>query len=147
MKLSTLHVARAPLQLRREASSGLIEFPTPPVVARLPATPGGATVRAKIFDYGVVSVRLTVPFAGTWSAFAAFTRRLRNDDELQRLARATLDGLLPEITPALGDPHPPLIEDYFVFTVESFVAPVAATQLLGDYAGASRAWSRAKSAR
>ncbi|MFY9780597.1 MAG: hypothetical protein WAJ85_08815 [Candidatus Baltobacteraceae bacterium] len=129
-------VARAPLQLRREASSGFIEFPTPPVVARLPATPGGATVRAKIFDYGVVSVRLTVPFAGTWSAFAAFTRRLRNDDELQRLARATLDGLLPEIAPALGDPHPPLIEDYFVFTVESFVAPVAATQLLGDYAGA-----------
>jgi hypothetical protein len=129
-------VARAPLQLRREASSGFIEFPTPPIVARLPAGPGGVAVRAKIFDYGVVSVRLTLPFAGTWAAFAAFTRRLRNDDELQRLARVTLDALLAEIRPALDDPHAPLIEDYFVFTVESFVAPVAATQLLGDFGAA-----------
>jgi hypothetical protein len=126
-------VARAPLQLRREASSGFIEFPVPPVVARLPAGPDGTTVRAKIFDYGVVSVRLTLPFAGTWRAYAAFTRRLRNDDGLQSLARTTLDGLLAEIRPALDDPHPPLIEDYFVFTIESFVAPVAAAQLLGDY--------------
>ncbi len=129
-------VARAPLQLRREASSGFIEFPTPPVVARLPAGPGGMSVQAKIFDYGVVSVRLSLPFSGTWSAFSAFTRRLRTDDELQRVAHATLDGLLAEIGPALDDPHSPLIEDYFVFAVESFVTPVAATQLLDDYAGA-----------
>ena len=129
-------VSRAPLQLRREASSGFIEFPVPPIVARLPSGSGGVTVRAKIFDYGVVSVRLTLPFAGSWSAFAAFTRRLRNDDELQRLARTTLDGLLNEIRPALDDSHAPLIEDYFVFAVESFVTPVAATQLLGEYAGA-----------
>ena len=129
-------VSRAPLQLRREASSGFIEFPVPPIVARLAPAPGGVTVRAKIFDYGVVSVRLSLPFAGTWSAFAAFTRRLRNDDQLQSLARTALEGLLAEIAPALEEPHAPLVEDYFVFAVESFAAPVAAAQLLGDYSEA-----------
>jgi hypothetical protein len=129
-------VARAPLQLRREASSGFIEFPTPPIVARIPPSPSGIEVRAKIFDYGVISIRLTLPFSGTWSAFAAFTRRLRNDDALPQLARSTLERLLSEIAPALDDPHAPFFEDYFVFAVDSFVTPVLAMQLLGDYAGA-----------
>lgn len=129
-------VARAPLQLRREASSGFIEFPTPPIIARIPPGPSGIAVRAKIFDYGVISIRLTLPFSGTWSAFAAFTRRLRNDDALPQLARSTLERLLSEIAPALDDPHAPFFEDYFVFAVDSFVTPVLAMQLLGDYAGA-----------
>jgi hypothetical protein len=129
-------VARAPLQLRREASSGFIEFQTQPVVARIPPTASGIAVRAKIFDYGVVSIRLTLPFAGPWNAYAAFTRRLRNDDELPVLAGQALDGVLLEIAHVLDEPHPPLVEDFFVFEVESFTAPVTGGELLGEYADA-----------
>jgi hypothetical protein len=129
-------VARAPLQLRPEASSGFIEFETLPVVARLPAGPSGVAVRAKIFDYGIVSIRLTLPFAGTWAAYAAFTRRLRSDDELAQLARTTLDAVLAEIARALDEPHAPLVEDYFIFEVESFVTPVGGPQLLRDFGDA-----------
>lgn len=129
-------VARAPLHLRREASSGFIEFATQPVVARIPPTPSGIAVRAKIFDYGVVSIRLTLPFAGTWTAYSAFTRRMRNDDELESLASQALAGLLGEISPALDEPHEPLVEDYFVFEVSSFAEAVTSTQLLGEYADA-----------
>jgi len=129
-------VARAPLQLRPEASSGFIEFETQPIVARTPNTANGMTTRAKIFDYGVVSIRLSTPFTGTWAAFAAFTRRLRADEEITRMARATLDDVLAEIAPHLDEPHDPLVEDYFVFEIESFVTPVASTHLLGEYADA-----------
>jgi hypothetical protein len=98
----------------------------------LPPAPGGLSVRAKIFDYGVVSIRLTAPFSGTWGAYAAFTRRMRADDGLLHLARTTLDRVLAEIARALDDPHEPLVEDYFIFEVESFVTPVVGEELLAE---------------
>ena len=127
---------RAPLQLRREASSGFIEFETQPVVVRISAATGGPVARAKLFDYGVVSIRLTIPFSGSWGDFAAFTRRLRIDDQLPEIARRTLDGLLLQIAHALDEPHEPLLEDYFVFEVESFVMPLNGEALLGQFADA-----------
>ena len=128
-------VARAPLQLRREASSGFIEFETQPVLAPIPPLPGGVAARAKIFDYGVVSIRLTLPFSGPWQEFATFTRRLRGDQELPRLANAALEALLLEIGPALDEPHESLVEDYFVFEVEAFETALDAAQLLSAHAG------------
>jgi hypothetical protein len=127
-------VAQAPLQLRREASSGYIEFPRPPILARLPAGSGEISVRAKVYDYGVVSIRLSLDFAGPWAGFAAFTRRLRNDDSLPELAKVSLERTLAEIADALDEPHAALVEDYFIFEVESFVAPVLASELLDEYA-------------
>jgi hypothetical protein len=129
-------VAPAPLQLRPEASSGFIEFETQPVVARVPPGPGNATARAKIFDYGVVSIRFTLPFTGSWTEYAAFTRRLRRDEELPQSARDALDALLHEIAAALDEPHEPLVEDYFVFEVEAFATPLYAEALLGEHAAA-----------
>jgi hypothetical protein len=129
-------VSRAPLQLRPEASSGFIEFETQPIVARIMPNPGGLTARAKFFDYGVVSIRLTLPFSGSWASYAAFTRKVRADDELPRIARAAVDGVLLEISGVLDEPHEPLVEDYFVFEIESFVTPVVGTHLLGEYADA-----------
>jgi hypothetical protein len=126
-------LTRAPLLLRREASSGFIEFPEPPLVAHLTPGPTGTEIRAKIFDYGVVSIRITLPFDGSWLAFAAFTRRLRTDDELPELAQRTLDGVLREIRHALDDPHEALVEDYFVFEVESFAEPITARELVEEY--------------
>jgi hypothetical protein len=61
---------------------------------------------------------------------------LRGDEELASLARSALDALLQEIADALDEPHEPLIEDYFIFEVDAFATPVAATQLLDAYAGA-----------
>ncbi len=128
-------VARAPLQLRREASAASISFPQPPVVLAIPA-PGSAKIRVKAFDYGVVSIRLSEPFAGPWDDFTALTRRLRGDPDLEQSARETLARVLVEIGPALDDPHEPLLEDYYVFEVESFESVVTATHLLGPCAPA-----------
>ncbi|BDE05034.1 hypothetical protein WPS_03100 [Vulcanimicrobium alpinum] len=125
-------VARAPLQLRREASSEFIQYPVAPLIVRLPDLERpGATMRAKIFDFGVVSIRITIPFAGTWEEFAALTRRERRDSRLEVLARSALDDVLAEISGALDDPHPALIEDYFILEVEQFDVPVTAQHLTG----------------
>ncbi len=129
-------VARAPLQLRREASSDFIEFPEPPVVVSL-APPPGFSMRAKVFDYGVVSIRLSRRLApAPWDDFAAEIRRLRGDDELAAIARRALDELLVANGRSLDDPHEPLLEDYFVFHVESFATPVTGPDLLETYGAA-----------
>jgi hypothetical protein len=129
-------VARAPLQLRREASSEFIQYPVAPLIVRLPdIVDYRATVRAKIFDFGVVSVRISVPYAGGWDDFAALARRLRRDAELEARARAALAEVLTEIGPALEEPHRALVEDYFVLEVERFAEPLAAAALTSEFAG------------
>jgi hypothetical protein len=129
-------VSRAPLHLRREASSEFIQYPVAPLIVRLPDLAGyGASVRAKIFDFGVVSIRISIPFGGSWDDFAALGRRLRRDPDLEARARAALEEVLAEIRPALDDPHGPLVEDYFVLEVDRFVEPLDAARLSGEFAG------------
>ncbi len=126
-------VARAPLQLRREASSDFIEFPEPPVVVTL-AAPPDLRMRAKAFDYGVVSIRISCALApGPWDAFAAETRRLRGDPTLPSIARRALDDFLVANGDALDDPHEPLLEDYFVFNVEAFASSVTGPELVDAF--------------
>jgi hypothetical protein len=128
-------VARAPLQLRREATSEFIQYPVAPLTVRLPdLEEPRATVRAKLFDFGVVSLRITVPFSGSWEAFGTLTRRLRRDPALEAQARAALDDILSEIAGALDEPHPALIEDYFVLEVERFADDVDAARLTAELA-------------
>jgi hypothetical protein len=128
-------VARAPLQLRREASSDFIQYPVVPLIVRLPdVAEYGARVRAKIFDFGVVAIRISIPFAGSWNEYGAATRRWRGDPFLEERARAALDDVLLEIKDALDDPHPALVEDYFILEVDRFVEDVAAARLSGDLA-------------
>jgi hypothetical protein len=128
-------VARAPLQLRREASSEFIQYPVAPLIVRLPEIPEfGATVRAKIYDFGVVSVRISVPFTGDWDAYAALSRSMRRDPRLETRARAALDVVLSEIAGALDEPHAALVEDYFVFEVDRFSDAVESTTLVATAA-------------
>ncbi|HEX3464789.1 MAG TPA: hypothetical protein VHS78_12150 [Candidatus Elarobacter sp.] len=127
-------VSRAPLQLRREASSEFIQYPVVPLIVRLAdLEEPRATMRAKIFDFGVVSLRITIPFDDvTWSEFAAQTRRLRRDPALEAQARAALEDVVRELGDALDDPHAALVEDYFILEVEHFEESVAASRLTGE---------------
>jgi hypothetical protein len=128
-------VARAPLQLRREASTDFIQYPIAPLIVRSPdlAEPFG-TVRAKIFDYGVIALRISIPFAGPWDDFATLTRSLRRDPRLEHHAKTMLEGMLRDLGPALDEPHAPLVEDFFVFEIDSFVEPVVSAELAGPWA-------------
>lgn len=128
-------VSRAPLQLRREASSDFIQYPVVPLIVRLPDLEEyDATLRAKIFDFGVVSIRISIPFIGSWDDYGASTRRWRGDPRLEAQARAALEDVLLEISEALDDPHPALVEDYFILEVDRFAEDVEAARLSGDLA-------------
>ena len=132
-------VARAPLQLRPEASSEFIQYPISPLIVRLPDLPDyGAQARAKIFDFGVVSIRISIPFAGPWNDYAALARRLRRDPRLEARARAALEDVLTEIGPALDEPHDAQMEDYFVLEVDRFKEPLKAAALVGRLRRAAR---------
>ena len=127
-------VARAPLQLRREASSDFIQYPVPPLIVRLPDLEDfGATARAKIFDFGVVAIRISIPFAGSWHDFGELTRRYRREARLEAQSRAALEDVLLEIADSLDEPHQTIFEDYFVIEVDRFTEPIAAAQLTSDF--------------
>jgi len=128
-------LARAPLALRPQVSPGHIEFTAPPLVAAAPRIRLGddtLDVRVKIFDYGVVSVRFSVDFAGSMHAFTDLGRELRRSAAVAAAARRTLDACLSEIAHALDDPHEALLEDYAIFEVETFSEGVQRAALLGE---------------
>jgi len=89
-----------------------------------------------MFDYGVVSLRLTIPYAGEWSGFATVARSLRATHAVAETARGVLEGVLRDLAPALGKPHDLLVEDYFAFEVGAFARPLTARTLVAEYAAA-----------
>jgi len=125
----------APLRLRATPSPGNIQFAVPPLAANVGAIAIGAHAgvsRAKIYDFGVISIRFSFPFAGPWEDFAALATSLRQDETLAAHARRLVNETLVDCATALDDPHEPLIEDYFIYTVEAFAQPVDAKSLLDD---------------
>lgn len=129
----------APLRSRPTPSPGNIQFAVPPLAATLPTISVGehrGTSRVKIYDFGVISIRFSFPFAGPWEGFARLATSLRQDEAVAAHARRLVLETLQECAAALDDPHEPLVEDYFIYTVESFAQPVDAKVLLNDHRAA-----------
>jgi hypothetical protein len=129
----------APLRLRATPSPGNIQFAVAPLAATLPPISVGArsgAARAKIYDFGVVSIRFSFPYTGSWEGFAELGRSLRHDDALPAHAHRLADEILRDAANALDDPHQALVEDYFICGIESFEQPVAAQSLLVDHRAA-----------
>ena len=129
----------APLRLRTIPSPEQIQFVVPPLAANLASiTIDGhpAATLAKIYDYGVVTIRFSFPFSGSWTGFATFVRDLRHGDRLANEARRVLQEVLQDSASALEEPHTVLIEDYFVYAIEQLVPPVTATTLLTEFQSA-----------
>jgi hypothetical protein len=128
--------APAALPLRRHAPPYL-QFPVPPLVANLgEATFDGlrADVRVKLYDYGVISLRLIFPIRGSWSDLIALTERARSDERIVKFAESMVTRICNEYAHALDDRHPPLVEDYLIVEIEQFAPAVDAGHLLNDHA-------------
>jgi hypothetical protein len=124
---------KAQLDVSTVASPSYIQFETPPLAAKLPnVTVDGheAEARLKLYDYGTLSIRISFPFSGTWNKFAELTRKLRQSVELWSCANRLSASASELIAIALNKPHKPLLEEYFVFEVNSFKSAVTASQLL-----------------
>src|SRR5688572_3671918 len=97
-----------------------------------------AALSVHIFDFGVVSLRLTLHAArpSSWDDFAAFGTALDDSPDLSRFFEVELQALLERITPAVQHPRiAPVYEDYLVFRLqrlEANGATVAAQDVLTE---------------
>jgi hypothetical protein len=128
-------LARADIPLRQHASTAYLQFPVPPLVARLPDTELSemrCTVRVKLFDYGIISIRLSFDANGPWNRLFDLTEKVKRDERIATYAQTTVARICDELGKALDERHSPLVEDYFVIDIGSFDAPVDADDLLHD---------------
>lgn len=137
--LSRLHTAggagfeRADLPLRPHTSPAYFQFPTPPLVARLSDVSFGEASlrrRVKIFDYGVISVQLSVSACGSLRDFLDASARFRTNDRILAAAAETVRMLQDEIGDTFDEPHDALVEDYFITEVTQFDTGITADALL-----------------
>jgi hypothetical protein len=129
----------ADIPLRPHQSSSYLQFPAPPLVARLPDAHFGdltAAVRVKFFDYGVIALRLSFAAAGSWSDLEETARRVRRSDTIANYASAVVERICNELEGALDDRHSPLVEDYLVVDVERLEPRMDAERLLREQSDA-----------
>jgi hypothetical protein len=93
----------------------------------------GFGVRFRVFDYGVVSVRLSRPFAGDWIDLVQAAQSIIENEELERQAEQACQRLVERLGAALTGIHRILLsEDYVVLGVHELDAPITATELVRD---------------
>ena len=97
-----------------------------------------ATVSARLFDFGVASLRVTVPAPGemTWTRFSAFGNAVNSDPAIGRLVDQHLQALRDRIAAAIERPGlAPLTEEYVVYRLTALArdgVPVLAAEALSD---------------
>jgi hypothetical protein len=101
-----------------------VRFEQPPVLE--PLAPilleGGERLRGelKLYDYGVISARLDLPFQLNWTQLVERSSRLLEDPEPRARAAAAVKACLERIGPAIVKPHQKwLEEEYYVVQVSS----------------------------
>ena len=98
---------------------------------------GGFVVRVKVFDYGVVSVALTLAVPTAWATLLADGFQWHDDPRLAGGAERACRALLDTIAPAMDKPHEPGVgEDYLVFAITHGAAPQRADALVASHGAA-----------
>ncbi len=122
----------------KSAGPPRLHYIQPPVVA-----PGeafgcreldGFAVRVKFFDYGVVSLTLTKPFAGDWPELVALGQTLIENEPLEQHAADACKQVLTVVETALSGRRPTLLdEDYLVFAITAGDPPTPAAAILEQH--------------
>jgi hypothetical protein len=91
----------------------------------------------KVFDYGVVSLSFSRPFAGSWSQLIAEAHRLSVENLLESHAEQLSREVTRRVAGALHEPRANLLsEDYFVFSISALDEEASSEQLLERNGGA-----------
>jgi hypothetical protein len=85
----------------------------------------------KVFDYGVILVRLSRPFTGSWGDLAKAGEALLDNEALERQAEQACRGLAQRLSSALVKPRrTPISEDYVLFAVHELDRPHTAEEMM-----------------
>jgi hypothetical protein len=125
--------AGAPARLRPvRGEAQAIQIANPPVTIALgtepiaaPGARGPADVSARIFDFGVVSLRLSIPADDmSWAEFIQFGNAVDVGIDLSPVFDRQLAALLTRLGPAVVRPGiKPVTEDYVVFRITQPTTP------------------------
>jgi hypothetical protein len=120
------------------AAPAYVQYQTPPVVVSGEAL-GMKTIRGfksafKIYEYGVLSVALTLDFRGTWGELDTLAHSLTESDLVESAAEAACAKLVERIKGSIVQLRPKyLSEDYFVFGVTRLNRSMGARDLLESH--------------
>jgi hypothetical protein len=127
--LTAARDAGEPLRVRPvRGEAQAIQIANPPITVALgtesieiPGASGPAEASARIFDFGVVSLRLTIPAAEmTWAEFTAFGNAVDVGIDLSPIFERQRSAVLSCIAPAIERPDVKKVtEDYVVFRITS----------------------------
>jgi hypothetical protein len=113
----------------------------PPPVALSGDVVGMKTIQGfkaafKIYEYGIVSVALTLDFRGTWAELEALAHSLTDSDLIEGAAEAACARVVERIKGSVVQLRPKyLSEDYFVFGVTRLNRSIGARELLESHGG------------
>ncbi len=115
-----------------------LRYIQPPVIARGEALGcrqlDGFNVRVKFYDYGVVSLSLTRPFAGSWDELVKVGQTLIENEPLEQHAAEACRKIITRTAPVfVGRRSSILDEDYLVFAVTGLDAPRNSDELIAEH--------------
>jgi hypothetical protein len=118
-----------------------VRYAQPPVVIDGAAVDvgeiDGFRVRVKIFDYGVVSLMLSRPFAGTFADLVRLGQELIESDPLEQHAADACGRIVARLTPAFVEPRSTLLtEDYLAFVASELVPAASADEIVEQHGDA-----------
>ena len=97
----------------------------------------GFSVRVKCYDYGVISLRLSRPFTGTFTDLVKLSQELIESEALELHAEEAVRRITERVRPALVEPRPAFLdEDYLALVVNTLERPATADALLASQGAA-----------
>jgi hypothetical protein len=125
-------ITERPTIAHKRRTPSYFEYQPPPVRLSQDAEPlavGGFTTRPNvdlmIYDFGAVAVIYALPIAGSLDDLLGLSEELYDNEALQTDSRLRVDQLLQVVGDAATQTHPsPFVEDYVIFHLESFGAPL-----------------------
>jgi hypothetical protein len=124
----------------RAGAPAYVEYQPPPVTLSGAAvgmkTIDGFKAAFKIYEYGVVSVALTLDFRGSWADLDALAHQLTDNNLMESAAETACTRVVEKIKDAMVGLRPTyLSEDYFVFGVTRMKRVMTARELLESCGG------------
>ncbi len=122
----------------RHPSPEYVRFERPPVVQELQPImlESGSRLQGELnyYEYGVVSIKLELPFQGDWPQLTDLSSRWMTSPELEAQALQTVRRCLERATPALIKPHEDwLSEDYYIIHLKDTEPPLTAAALIAGH--------------
>jgi hypothetical protein len=122
----------------KSAAPSYLQYSTPPVVVDGDALDvsdiDGFKLRAKFFDYGIISLGLSRPFAGEWQMLVGVSQSYVENAELEQRAEAIARRISDRFASTMTARRSTFLsEDYLVVAITGLAAPMSADALLAEH--------------